>query len=79
MSEQWFDGPPPSIGWWPTSIWYSTRSLRWWNGLSWSVSVREDYSAADAGYLAKIPDHSELQVWILWTHRPESWPEWSKT
>ena len=79
MSEQWFSGPPPSIGWWPASRYsdLSFNEIRWWSGYAWSYDCYAVYSAKSAGEWAelKAPDQEQ----ILWTHRPESWPEWSKT
>ena len=79
MSAQWFDGLPPSIGWWPASVFENQTVLRWWNGRCWSVPVPVFCNAVEAGKKAEFVTTIEHHEFIRWTDRPESWPEWSKT
>lgn len=73
----WFDGPPPSSGWWPASINRRDEVLRWWNGIEWSFPVDRFISMEEVVYCAALP--SKVQDKIQWTFRPDSWPERSKT
>lgn len=36
---QWFSGPPPAVGWWPSSIGSNLDLYRWWNGSFWSSAA----------------------------------------
>lgn len=79
MSKKWFSGPPPSVGWWPAS---STRAkwgarYRWWNGSRWSVWASDSDGPEKAGLFGMLVDPFPGQ--IEWQHRPDSWPERSKT
>ena len=73
----WHKGPPPSVGWWPASMFKDDEAVRWWDGKQWSADAWPDYSAAAAAARAKIrgPDVSNVE----WRHRPESWPKRSRT
>ncbi len=73
----WRKGPPPSIGWWPASIYRIPDSLRWWDGERWSVPAYPEDSVHQASAYAKSP--ATCQHEIEWTDRPASWPERSKT
>jgi hypothetical protein len=73
----WRKGPPPSVGWWPASVCRERRSLRWWDGMRWSITASCYVTAMEASWRAKQPD-----IWqntIEWTDRPASWPERSRT
>lgn len=74
----WRTGAPPSLGWWPASV-YGTRDpeyLGWYDGKYWSafchVSHSDAYAAAQAEILGGSQD-------VEWTDRPDSWPARSKT
>jgi hypothetical protein len=73
-----FSGPPPSVGWWPASMWRDSNAVRWWNGKFWSITAYPGMSSRQAAACAR------QQTWasasdIEWCHRPESWPARSKT
>lgn len=74
--KQWFSGPPPSLGWWPASIFKNENTFRWWNGKQWSVAVTKQHTAYAASYRARML--SEVTS-IRWKHRPDDWPERSRT
>ena len=84
--QQWFAGPPPSIGWWPTSysrMWAENtrvdRAMRWWDGREWSCVAYPGDRARRALMIANIP-HPWNPAWpIFWTDRPASWPDRSRT
>jgi hypothetical protein len=73
----WHKGPPPSIGWWPASIFHDPQRLRWWNGRLWSIAAHSRMSVGEAAIRAHKIDR--WQSHIEWTERPASWPERSKT
>jgi hypothetical protein len=73
----WHKGPPPSIDWWPASIYRSDESLRWWDGERWSAPAYPNDSVHQASAYAKSPSTSQYE--IEWTDRPAWWPERSKT
>lgn len=77
---QWHSGPPPSLGWWPTTVtgWLDAGHLRWWDGAGWSAAACPDYSAEFVAQFTRYrtavnPEH------IKWSARPDSWPERSRT
>jgi hypothetical protein len=74
---KWHRGPPPSIGWWPADFSKNISVLRWWNGQHWSIGVASSFSMADVRYCAHIKAFN--QDFILWTDRPSTWPEKSRT
>lgn len=76
---KWNKGPPPSVGWWPASIAKRKDCIRWWNGRKWSVAAWDDMDSESAAIHAKVAVLQVHQDAILWTHRPASWPERSKT
>jgi hypothetical protein len=76
---KWHKGPPPSIGWWPASVSGDPDATRWWDGKRWSEVAFDGYSAAEVETTAKTPVGWIKQPYIQWQHRPESWPERSKT
>jgi len=40
---RWRSGAPPHVGWWVCSLdGHSLVTWRWWDGLDWSVPVRQD-------------------------------------
>jgi hypothetical protein len=72
----WHKGPPPSIGWWPASRRRNPDTLRWWNGVEWSLPAESIWTVSLAAEAAKIKtDMTDIE----WTDRPASWPERSKT
>ncbi len=73
----WHKGPPPSIGWWPASVYRKRQFLRWWNGEYWSRPAREGFELQQVAATAALK--STVQNLIEWTDRPASWPERSKT
>jgi len=78
MSKKWFSGPPPSVGWWPASGSGWDEPIRWWDGLNWSRAALPEFSAKKAAARARRPSPFANDK-IQWQHRPESWPERSKT
>lgn len=73
--DKWHKGPPPSIGWWPASYQRRPEVLRWWNGKEWSIGAGR--FTMNPGYIASVvsPDQSKIE----WRHRPDDWPEHSRT
>lgn len=88
--ENWFSGPPPSEGWWPTRAYYgqavkdASYGLRWFMDNEWSVPVTEsEYELAPVtpellNAWAATPSAFEFAD-IYWQPRPDSWPEHSRT
>lgn len=76
MSTQWFEGPPPSVGWWPASRMRLSSTLRWWNGVCWSQPAYSNYTRT---YVARIANTPATNCGIEWTHRPKNWPKRSMT
>lgn len=74
---RWRDGPPPSIGWWPASVFEFSACLRWWNGTCWSFPVDRTSPLHEVILMAKIP--SACQDRIQWQVRPIGWPSKSHT
>ena len=72
---KWHSGPPPSVGWWPASMFRDADWMRWWNGRSWSYSAHRTWSAKMAADAARIGNVVDVE----WTDRPASWPERSRT
>ena len=77
MSE-WHKGPPPSKGWWPASTRRDNDTLRWWNGAYWSWAAYSHEGASRAAMMATI-DSEQSTDRIEWRHRPDDWPERSRT
>lgn len=80
----WFKGVPPSIGWWPASMYCLSDRLRWWDGELWSVAVNIEHDEKRVEFLMGILDRmpvaaADNQPRIYWTQRPDTWPEASKT
>lgn len=75
----WKKGPPPSQGWWPASYSKDNNVYRWWNGVTWSLGVSRDYTAASAASVATRAVGISDSVRIYWRDRPSNWPERSKT
>ena len=73
----WHKGPPPSIGWWPSSTGRREGIFRWWNGKTWSHYATSNDTATFAGHQAqRSAIHQKL---IEWKHRPDDWPARSRT
>ena len=64
---KWRSGPPPSVGWWPASMWNYPDILRYWNGRNWSIGVSMARSASCAGEQSK--DGTQNSRKIKWTDR----------
>ena len=78
MSDnEWHSGPPPSLGWWPASIFRDSKAIRWWDGKCWSLPCYQGES------LKTIASDAEQKcpklIGIEWKNRPASWPARSKT
>jgi hypothetical protein len=74
---KWHKGPPPSVGWWPASANRIESLICFWDGAQWSAACSPSMTAEYAAHRAatKHP-HSK---YVAWRHRPDNWPEWSKT
>lgn len=84
MTKQWNDGPPPSIGWWPTrtrtidDAYPFMYALRWHDGVAWSIHAYESDCAEVAAVSAAT--HTGVQPQrIQWSARPSTWPQRSRT
>jgi len=77
MAVKWKKGPPPSIGWWPSSVYSNDGLYRWWDGKYWSVPTTLYFSAIEAANRAAT--RSIGQADIRWAARPDSWPARSRT
>jgi hypothetical protein len=75
LYADWNKGPPPSLGWWPTSI--TSETYRWWDGECWSWAAFAHESAEKAAHWASKKEEKHID--IKWTERPKNWPERSKT
>lgn len=75
--SEWHSGPPPSIGWWPASIFKLETILRWWNGKHWSDPVGIHNNQFRAGHIARFP--AAFSNNIVWKQRPKDWPPQSYT
>jgi hypothetical protein len=73
----WHSGPPPSIGWWPASIYGQPTVVRWWNGQCWSYPLSSDCDEIEVQIWATII--SRCQDKIRWQQRPKDWPLQSLT
>jgi hypothetical protein len=74
---EWHSGPPPSLGWWPASIYGEVGHYRWWDGACWSFDIHRNGTAKEAGRVASLK--SNLSERVGWQHRPDDWPERSRT
>lgn len=80
----WSPGAPPSIGWWPASMYCLADRLRWWDGEFWSIAVNIEHSEERINHLMRELDKMPVasgdnQRRIYWTNRPETWPSESYT
>lgn len=66
----WHVGPPPSIGWWPASIYGEIGVLRFWDGQFWSWPVDKTCDMIEVATMAERPSSNPN---ILWTQRPADW------
>lgn len=72
---RWHDGPPPSLGWWPTQLrGKKSNALRWWDGKQWSFPVWPSDPPYIVSVTSETPAWDEVQPQIQWRHRPTSWP-----
>ena len=79
-------GPPPSLGWWPTSTSHATHSdpnvveivYRWWNGSFWSWPASADATAKFAAHRAGMRA-THMGEYVRWCDRPADWPARSLT
>jgi hypothetical protein len=74
---KWRKGPPPSVGWWPTSANRNKGYFRWWDGVIWSAPAMANDSKKEVARLACVP--SLYQEDIEWTDRPADWSARSRT
>jgi hypothetical protein len=77
VNTDWHRGPPPSVGWWPASIFENSEVLRWWNGQGWSYPVDKTVRPFEVTLYAQIM--SNCQRKIKWQFRPTNWPMHSHT
>ena len=78
--DKWHSGPPPSIGWWPASRYGNDGIYRWWDGCNWSMAASRHCDVSKAAKQARTRTYvSSSASSIKWKHRPDSWPERSKT
>lgn len=77
--RQWRSGPPPSVGWWPASLWGNEHCLRWWDGSVWSCTAYRGYSRYKVASMARGKMHPTTSAAITWLPRPKSWPDRSRT
>ena len=63
----WHSGPPPSVGWWPASVFEDPEIVRWWNGKCWSMQAMAHFSAQMAAEVAQMP--ADKQHLINWCAR----------
>ena len=77
--DEWHSGPPPSVGWWPASANDIPQEgvYRWFDGDMWGSPAYPEQSAEDAADCAAFPCRRPDEV--KWKHRPDNWPERSKT
>ena len=74
----WNSGPPPSVGWWPTTRSGNSTQIRWWNGKHWSLPAPPYADGHTAGRLAGVRTSNHNRT-ICWRPRPASWPARSMT
>lgn len=78
--NKWHKGPPPSIGWWPANAIRDDELISWWDGKRWSRSY---HKARNSTFINNMFCMYPLRIQNLnlieWKHRPDSWPERSKT
>lgn len=65
---KWYSGPPPSVGWWPASCIEDKKTLRWWNGKTWSFPAYTALSRRTAAYTAQFATSVPAGE-IKWTKR----------
>lgn len=90
-TPEYFKGPPPSLGWWPTQSWDKGSQdakgkagihLRWWDGFKWSVPVSEaeGYRVCSRTLNGWASLSTEVSFNLIeWSPRPDSWPPESRT
>lgn len=76
---EFFDRPPPFVGWWLTTDTdmpyplekgvYKRAYWRWWNGSAWSVSVYSDDTSIFVEYCSGITNSFGEFAWSWY------WPE----
>lgn len=76
--KKWHLGPPPSVGWWPASVYEvrNPRMLGWFDGKYWSSFLSDTNNEETAAIVAKSRGGSQK---VEWQHRPASWPARSRT
>jgi hypothetical protein len=74
----WRKGPPPSPGWWPTTISGRAILYRWYEHGHWSKPTGPCATAEEASESARIPSFYSTRT-IKWTDRPAWWPKRSRT
>lgn len=76
-AKRWRSGPPPSIGWWPASVYRIETAIRWWDGACWSCAAYPACTPQQAAHYAN--QKTSLSDKIRWLPRPASWPARSHT
>lgn len=57
----WHSGPPPETGWRPASLLKNIESIRWWDGLKWSVESKPHAPSFSAQLSAQIKENTRAQ------------------
>ena len=65
----WHSGHPPSIGWWPASVYEDPTTIRWWDGTDWSRPAWPNISATEAASRAAIKAGPKVQNQIQYCAR----------
>lgn len=63
----WYEGFPKEPGWYPASVRRDPETLRWFNGVNWSVYAYHDWDADKAAFSARLP-HEEGDSTIYWSN-----------
>lgn len=66
-ADEWFSGPPPSVGWWPASWDCRPEVLRYWNGKYFSVCATDNWTAEEVAVVGTISGRYQDQ--IKWAKR----------
>jgi hypothetical protein len=62
-ADEWFSGPPPSLGWWPASTLCDPNVIRYYDGKRWSTSMLSEMRANRADDYAACKDYSGNVKW----------------
>jgi hypothetical protein len=70
MSKRtWYEGNPPSIGWYNACIYKLDDTWKYWNGKYWSMNVYEEDSIVIVAQFSALEDTSPNIIWTTF------WPE----